>query len=224
MGNCLFGGGGDANEVIRVVTWDGGIMEFTGPITVESIADEFPGQGIFRSQDLFWNPLPRHQVLLAGESYYLLPLNSKDGIGGQIAKVGHVRSNSLPSSFVAPYRMSFDGQVSGSMKTKMKMKMMKRASYADPDAEAIMSSRYSSSIGIWKVKLIISPRQLLEILSQETRTQELIESVRTVAKCGNIGFGVQSLGFSDQWSLSTSSSSRNAAASTIYNKDCLLEY
>lgn len=63
-------------------------------------------------------------------------------------------------------------------------------------------------------KLVISPGQLLEILSQEGRTQELIESVRTVAKCGNIG--VSTVGFSDQWSLS---SSRNASS----KKDLLLE-
>jgi hypothetical protein len=54
---------------------------------------------------------------------------------------------------------------------------------------------------------VISPEQLLEILSQEGRTQELIESVRTVAKCGS--GGVSSLEFSDRWSLS---SSRNASS------------
>ena len=35
-----------------------------------------------------------------------------------------------------------------------------------------------------KVKLVISPAQLADILSQETRTEALIESVRTVANCG----------------------------------------
>ncbi|CDP12241.1 unnamed protein product [Coffea canephora] len=69
-----------------------------------------------------------------------------------------------------------------------------------------------------KVKLVISPQQLLEILAQEARTQELIESVRTVAKCRN-GFCSSSMGFSDQWSLSSSGSSRNASSS---KKDALL--
>ena len=60
--------------------------------------------------------------------------------------------------------------------------------------------RYNST-GVWKVKLVISPEQLSEILSQESRTEALIESVRTVAKCGN---GVPSVANSDQWSLSSS--------------------
>ncbi|GFS44513.1 hypothetical protein Acr_00g0090800 [Actinidia rufa] len=196
MGNCLFGGMGDVNEVIKVVTSTGGIMEFNGPITAECITDEFPGQGIFRSLDLFWKPLPHNEVLLAGESYYLLPLNNKS-VGGQIAQVGHVRSNSVPASVVlAPYRMSFDGQG-----------MLKR-SYTEA------FSRYNTGGRVWKVKLVINRGQLLEILSQEVRTQELIESVRTVAKCGTIGGS--SVGFSDQWSLS---SSRNASS----KKDGLLE-
>ncbi|XP_057510477.1 uncharacterized protein LOC130792902 [Actinidia eriantha] len=196
MGNCLFGGMGDVNEVIKVLTSNGGIMEFNGPITAECITDEFPGQGIFRSHDLFWKPLPHHEVLLAGKSYYLLPLNNKS-VGGQIVQVGHVRSNSVPASVVlAPYRMSFDGQG-----------MLKR-SYTEA------FSRYNTGGRVWKVKLVINRGQLLEILSQEARTQELIESVRTVAKCGTIG--VSSVGFSDQWSLS---SSRNASS----KKDGLLE-
>ncbi|XP_059664594.1 uncharacterized protein LOC132310438 [Cornus florida] len=185
MGNCLFGGTGEPNDVIKVVTSNGGTMEFYAPITVECITDEFPGHGIFRSHDLFWKPLPHQEVLLAGESYYLLPLNNKKtGIGGgQIAQVGHVRSNSVPSALVAPYRMSFDSHG-----------ILKR-SYTE------VLSRYNNG-GFWKVKLVISPEQLLEILSRDDRTQELIESVRTVAKCGN---GVSSVGaFSDQWSLSSS--------------------
>ncbi|KAK9275928.1 hypothetical protein L1049_023202 [Liquidambar formosana] len=199
MGNCLFGGLGDVGEVIKVVTSNGGIMEFYPPITVDCITNEFPGHGIFRSHDLFWKPLPHHEELLAGKSYYLLPLNNTMGStngGGQVVREGHIRSNSIPSSsLVAPYRMSFD----------YNQRMLKR-SYTEA------FSRYSNT-GFWKVKLVISPEQLLEILSQEGRTQELIESVRTVAKCGN---GVSSLGFSDQWSLS---SSRNASS----QKDGLLE-
>lgn len=51
-------------------------------------------------------------------------------------------------------------------------------------SEAEVVPRYNST-GVWKVKLVISPEQLSEILSQESRTEALIESVRTVAKCGN---------------------------------------
>ncbi|KAK6162243.1 hypothetical protein DH2020_002084 [Rehmannia glutinosa] len=182
---------GDGDQsVIRVATSNGGVMEFHAPITVESITDEFPGHGIFRSHDLFWKPLPHSDVLLAGESYHLLPLLDSTA---NVTRVGHVRSNSAPPQQLgsAPYRMSFDSRG-----------LMKR-----PPAED------GAICGFWKVKLVISPEQLLEILAEEGRTEELIESVRTVAKCGS---GLA--GFSDQWSLS---SSRNAASS---NKDSLLEF
>lgn len=202
MGNCLFGGLGEVGgEVIKVVTSNGGVMEFYAPLTVESITNEFPGHGIFRNHDLFWKPLPLHDELLAGESYYLLPLDvASDGgggrslLGGQIVRQGHIRSNSLATSssseVAAPYRMSFDNQ-----------RMLKR-SYTEA-----FSRSYGGNTGFWKVKLVISTEQLLEILSQDGPTQELIESVRTVAKCGTNG--VSSMGFSDQWSLS---SSRNASS------------
>ncbi|GAV75101.1 DUF4228 domain-containing protein [Cephalotus follicularis] len=200
MGNCIFGGFGDSNEMIKVITSNGGVMEFYAPITAGCITGEFPGHAIFRSQDLFWKPLSHDQDLLPGKSYYLLPL-----IGGpmdttseqQIVRQGHIRSNSIPTtSLVAPYRMSFDYQG-----------LLKR-SYTE------VFSRYNNSNGFWKVKLVISPKQLLEILSQEGTTEELIESVRTVAKCGS---GLPpSVPFEDQWSLS---SSRNASS----NKDGLLE-
>lgn len=68
-------------------------------------------------------------------------------------------------------------------------------------SEAEVFPRYNSS-GVWKVKLVISPEQLSEILSQESRTEALIESVRTVAKCGN---GLPpSVANSDQWSVCSS--------------------
>ncbi|KAL3499109.1 hypothetical protein ACH5RR_041841 [Cinchona calisaya] len=216
MGNCLFGGGGignldEVNEVlIKVVTSNGGIMEFCAPITVEFITDEFPGHGIFRSHDLFWKPLAHHEVLQAGE-YYLLPLDSNNGtnsIIGQVAHIGHVRSNSVPQSLTlsAPYRMSFDSQG-----------ILKRSN-TQVFCRSSNNNNNSNVGGFWKVKLVISPQQLLQILSQETRTQELIESVRTVAKCRN-GFS-SSVVFSDQWSLSSSSSSRNASS----KKDAIVEF
>ncbi|KAL3630077.1 hypothetical protein CASFOL_023061 [Castilleja foliolosa] len=161
MGNCLIGGLGDDRQLtIRVTTSNGGVMEFHGPITVESITDEFPSHGIFRSHDLFWNPLPHSQFLVAGESYHLLPLSDADS-------KTPVRSNSAPPrQRSANYRMSFAKRL--------------------PDEEVIGK-------GFWK----------------DERAEELIESVRTVAKCGGGGL-------SDKWSLS---SSRNAASST--NKDSI---
>ncbi|KAJ8764893.1 hypothetical protein K2173_010358 [Erythroxylum novogranatense] len=198
MGNCLFGGLGAANEVIKVVTSNGGVMEFYAPITTGCITNEFPGHAIFRSHDLFWRPLSLQEDLLPGHSYYLLPLNnSSSKIGNQVVREGHVRSKSTPSSLVAPYRMSLDYQ--GALKR----------SYTEAFSRC-------GNHGFWKVKLAISPEQLLEILSQEGRTEELIENVRAVAKCGNGISLSSSFSFSDQWSLS---SSRNGCS----KKESLLE-
>ncbi|KAD2152069.1 hypothetical protein E3N88_41738 [Mikania micrantha] len=193
MGNCLFGGPSENDRIIKVINSGGGVMEFCAPITAECITDEFPGHAIFRGNDLFWKPVPHHEILVPGNSYYLLPLDKTT----KGKKVGHVRSNSLPVN--APYRMSFDSR-----------RVFKR-SYMDANSS---SSRNS----FWKVKLVISPEQLLEILSQEGRTQELIENVRTVAKCGNEGTVScnSSSALSDQWSLC--SSSRNGS-----KKDVVLE-
>ncbi|KAL6128496.1 hypothetical protein ACLB2K_071851 [Fragaria x ananassa] len=59
-----------------------------------------------------------------------------------------------------------------------------RRKNADPEA----FTRYSKkSSGEWKVKLVISPEELSEILSQGDKTKELIDSARTVAKCGSAG-------------------------------------
>lgn len=214
MGNCLFGGLGPeaddgGGELTKVITSNGGVMEFCAPIAAGSITDEFPGHGLFRAHDLFWKPLQYHENLVAGESYYLLPFSSlassiRMDEFGHVVREGHVRSNSIPaSSVVTPYRMSIEHR--GTLKR----------SYTD------VFSRHGNggSDGggrMWKVRLVISPKKLLEILSHEARTQELIESMRAVAKCAAGGgpTGVMSSssgGFSDQWSLS---SSRNASSKT----------
>ncbi|PPS00302.1 hypothetical protein GOBAR_AA20362 [Gossypium barbadense] len=54
---------------------------------------------------------------------------------------------------------------------------------------------------VWKVKLVISPDKLAEIMAQEARTEALIESVRAVAKCGD-GVSSSSVAKSDQWCVS----------------------
>ncbi|KAL5766078.1 hypothetical protein ACOSP7_016695 [Xanthoceras sorbifolium] len=232
MGNCLFGGdvdddhddehhgrgggGGVSSTMIKVITSNGGIMEFHPPITASCITQEFPGHAIFPSHHLFWKPLSRHEDLQPGRSYYLLAINTSKDTGGQIVREGHIRSNSIPAApLVSSYRMSFDYQG-----------MLKR-SYTEVfsryNNNNNSSNKTSGSGGIWKVKLVISPENLLEILSQEARTEELIDSVRTVAKCGNYGASMSSsastisAAFSDAWSLS--SSSRNASS----KKDYLLD-
>ncbi|XP_021900460.1 uncharacterized protein LOC110816537 [Carica papaya] len=204
MGNCLFGGlgeppagdhsggGGNGFGMIKVITSNGGIMEFSSPVTTGCITDELPGHAIFRSHDLFWKPLCHREELVPGKSYYLLPIGQSYD---NVVRQGHIRSNSaIPTtSLVAPYRMSLDYQ--GTLKR----------SYTEIFSRE--NNKYLKNNGFWKVKLVISPEQLAEILSQETRTQELIESVRTVAKCGNVpvsSSSSSSMAFSDQWSLSSS--------------------
>lgn len=241
MGNCLFGGLGDhENEAIKVITSSGGIMEFYEPTAAESITDEFPGHVIFRSHDLFWNPIPHNEMLVAGNSYYLLPLplnkkillNKAPAAGSDYGQqhqlqIGHIRSNSRPlvgshcsSTINAPYRMSFD-HCSRKLFKKTSASLSLPSAYPVARGQAgsgglrlckkynrSNTNKYMSTGGIWKVKLVISPEQLAEILSQEVRTQELIESIRTVAKCGNnykncLSTSSESA-FSDLWGLSVS--------------------
>lgn len=222
MGNCLFGGGsGEIQGKIKVITSNGGIMELGSPITVGCIADEFPGYGIFKSHDLFWNPLPHDEELVPGKSYYLLPRNrgrnrgdGEVGMGIIRAREGHVRSNSVPEAAaamaaMAPYRMSFDYQG-----------VLRRSQ------TEVFSRCSEKNGGVWKVKLVISPKRLVEILEEEGHTQELIESVRTVAKCGSTSTSSSSfsssMAFSDHWSLSTTTTA-NATPSASSKSAGFLE-
>ncbi|KAJ9188212.1 hypothetical protein P3X46_003593 [Hevea brasiliensis] len=187
MGNCLFKGFGvEIQEMIKVVTTNGGVMELHAPITAECITNEFPGHAIYRSHDLSSPPLPHHEELQGGHLYYLLPIstNKNTSTTTNTTDSNNNAINSTSLSKLAPYRMSFDNQ-----------RVLKRLT------DAVVFPRYNST-GVWKVKLVICPEQLAEILAQEARTEELIESVRTVAKCGN---GVSSsVASSDQWSVSSS--------------------
>ncbi|KAB2068565.1 hypothetical protein ES319_A08G040000v1 [Gossypium barbadense] len=90
-------------------------------------------------------------------------------------------NNDLVSTSSSPYRMSFDHQ---------QRVLLKRT-----DTEEAATPR------VWKVKLVISPDKLAEIMAQEARTEALIESVRAVAKCGD-GVSSSSVAKSDQWCVS----------------------
>lgn len=174
MGNCVLKGPGERDDVVKVVTADGGIMELFTPITAECITGEYPGHAIFKSRSIFSEPLLHKDDLHAGQVYYLLPLNPY--------KPSEVDTPTIVST---PYRMSTcETQIAAAKKR----------------AEAEVFPKYSST-GVWKVKLVISPEQLSEILSQDNRTEELIENVRTVAKCGN---GVGSAANSDHSSVAGS--------------------
>ena len=234
MGNCFFGAMSDPDAAaIKVITSNGGIMEFSAPVTVSFITNEFPGHAMFRSHDLFWKPLSQFEELEPGQSYYLLPFSNRNNNNNNnnsnnnidtlpcdgenvnvVVRQGHVRSQSVPTiSNPALYRMSLDYH-----HHNQGMGLLKRSSNNNIDAFSSRSSgvvNSSNSIGgggssrFWKVKLVITPEQLLDILAQEARTKELIESVRMVAKCGiNAGGAISNSAagmISDQWSLSSSS-------------------
>ncbi|KAK7389743.1 hypothetical protein VNO78_25034 [Psophocarpus tetragonolobus] len=190
MGNCVFKGfhhGMSEDTVVKVVTSNGGVMELFSPITVECITDEFPGQGIFRSRsDIYSEPLPKTEELHGGQVYYLLPLNPSSS-----SSKSFTRQLSDTAATLTPYRMSTcDKNNNNNNNSKM---------YSEHE---VLPRYNSNSSGVWKVKLVISPEKLSEILSQESRTEALIESVRTVAKCGN---GVpSSVANSDHLSVATS--------------------
>ncbi|KAK7270461.1 hypothetical protein RIF29_23616 [Crotalaria pallida] len=195
MGNCFLGAKADpVKAVIKVITSNGGIMEFSAPVTVSFITNEFPGHAIFRSHDLFWKPLNQFDELVQGQSYYLLPLNNNNSINN-VVRQGHVRSQSVPTitSYPAPYRMSL---------SSIEPFSSSRSSIANNNNNN-NNYKYTSggSSRFWKVKLVITPEELVDILAQEARTKELIESVRIVAKCGISSTASDIL--SDQWSVSS---------------------
>ncbi|CAN0908954.1 hypothetical protein LINGRAHAP2_LOCUS25557 [Linum grandiflorum] len=84
--------------------------------------------------------------------------------------------------------------------------------FSGVSAAAISGSGNCQKESFWKVKLVISPDQLLQILSQEGSTHELVHNVTAVAKCGGGGYSSSSVPASSSYSSSSSSS---AAASSV---------
>ncbi|MED6158636.1 hypothetical protein PIB30_034579 [Stylosanthes scabra] len=174
MGNCAFKGiitatshGGvlenNNKQMVKVVTSNGGIMELCTPITVHSITNQFPGHAIFPSP-YSSEPLLRQQELHAGQVYYLLPINPYCYYSSNFSSESII-TRQLSSTTATPYRIF----------THDNANMWSQAEESCPGRAG----------GVWKVKLVISPEQLSEILSEESLTEALIESLRTVAKCGN---------------------------------------
>ncbi|KAG6412001.1 hypothetical protein SASPL_124658 [Salvia splendens] len=147
MGNCIFKALGAVEDMAKVVTPDGSVLELYAPITAECVTNEFPGHAIFGSPGRTSPPLLHSESLRAGHHYYLLPAHQANGTAAGRAP---------------PYRMSVD-----------KLRRLPE------EAEALPSA------GVWKVRLVIDTDRLSEILSQEARTEALIESVRTAAKPGS---------------------------------------
>ncbi|KAI3866960.1 hypothetical protein MKX03_022003 [Papaver bracteatum] len=201
MGNCVYSGFSNAAQVIKVITSNGGIMEFYTPITAECITNEFPGHGIYRTSNgthFLSIPLLHKEELVPGELYYLLPLNTGKVDITAAKDILEDDYNGTSSSFFTPYRMSLDQQ------SNYYLGSLKRS-----DGETtIRSSSSNSNSGVWKVKLVINPEQLSKILSKDTSTEALVNSVRTVAKFGCKGVppdsSTPSVASSGIWSLSGS--------------------
>lgn len=186
MGNCLFGGLGDEEDLsIKVIKSDGEVLEFYSPVTAGSVSQEFSGHAVFSALNLPLKPLPNHHNLVPGESYYLLTNIVTDELKTFVGNC-HSRCNSESLPAITPYRMSLD----------YNHRVLKR-SYTDVFSRNINTRtrlkekktrrrRTSSKGGIWKVKLAINTEELLHILSEAGRTNELIETVRAVVNGENV--------------------------------------
>ncbi|XP_023644024.1 uncharacterized protein LOC17895097 [Capsella rubella] len=179
MGNCLFGGLGDEEDLlIKVIKSDGGVLEFYSPVTAGSVSHEFSDHALFSSLDLLWEPLPNHHLLVPGQSYYLFPNIVSDELK-TFAGSCHVRSNSESFSAMTPYRMSLD--YNHRVLKRSYTDVFSRNNYTrtrQKEKRPTRRRRTSSKGGIWKVRLVINTEELLQILSEDGRTNELIESVR----------------------------------------------
>ncbi|XP_021748348.1 uncharacterized protein LOC110714176 [Chenopodium quinoa] len=184
----------EQKTMIKVVTTTGGIMELYSPITVEQITSEFPNHGIFLNPNPASNPPMLHNDnLCPGQLYYLLPLNLPSSVATE--------TDTSNYNVSTPYRMSVD-----TTGTRVVYKNQ-------PDTDVV--PRNDNGSGVWKVRLVINPEHLSEILSQDNKTQQLIESVRTVAKCGS--GNATNGGAKTSSSLSLSSSA--GSSSTPNNSD-----
>ncbi|KAJ6816940.1 uncharacterized protein M6B38_413630 [Iris pallida] len=127
---------------------------------------------------------PSHGIFGSHDALSRPLLHNEELISGQSYHLCPLNSHdlSIVPSAAAPYRVSFD----------------QHGFWRRQDVEVLPIQ----NSGIWKVKLVIKPDQLAEILSQESRTEALIESVRAVVKCGS--GSTASVATSDLWSLSSS--------------------
>ncbi|CAJ1937233.1 unnamed protein product [Sphenostylis stenocarpa] len=163
MGNCsMKGTTGECHHTIRVMCDTGSILQFKAPKTVAQVLQHYPGYGIFR-QGHASEPLPEQESLSYGFFYYLLPLKVREEQKGCCGNVGveeHVegfqRSEEVCKSAACDY---VENLSNGSA------------------LEVLPSAKN----GVWRVKLVIDPRQLEEILSEQVNTEALIEKMRMAA-------------------------------------------
>ncbi|XP_047318043.1 uncharacterized protein LOC124921422 [Impatiens glandulifera] len=165
MGNCVVKGATVTsadpppeayNKFIRIISASGNVIEFQGPKLVSDILNNFPNQIIYSRPDRS-NPLPDHENLVPGQSYYIFPIPTKSAIKEpeEEEKIEPVRvsSSSATLDVIAPQ-------------------------LADMSAMEVLKFPRK---GVWKVKLVISSKQLEEILAEEVNTEALIQQMRMAA-------------------------------------------
>ncbi|ESQ43882.1 hypothetical protein EUTSA_v10006365mg [Eutrema salsugineum] len=180
MGNCVFKGSGglrtsyDKDDLlIKVVTPNGGVMELHPPIFADYITNEYPGHVIHDTLSLRHSSPP----LLHGEELFPGNIYYLLPISSAAATASTTQQHSSDQS-ATPFRMSIG-------KTPVK------------------AAANGGGSGVWKVRLVISPEQLADILAEDVETEAFVESVRTVAKCGGYG-GANWRATSDQLSVTSS--------------------
>ncbi|TKY60742.1 hypothetical protein E2542_SST17841 [Spatholobus suberectus] len=165
MGNCSIKGGttGECHHSIRVMCDSGAILQFKAPKTVAQVLQHYPGYGIFR-QGHASSPLPEQESLSYGLFYYLLPL-----------KEVQVDQKSCCNS------VGVSEQVQGLQRSEEVCKSAACDYVENLSNGSALEVLPSAKNGVWRVKLVIDPRQLEEILSEQVNTEALIEKMRMAA-------------------------------------------
>ncbi|XP_031259799.1 uncharacterized protein LOC116117959 [Pistacia vera] len=164
MGNCSFKGIADGfPNSIRVLTDSGTILELKSPKLAREVLENYPGYGIFPRGHAS-SPLADHERLVSGQFYYLLPLEKQQKQQVQVAE-------KLDLKWVE----------------QMEPPKMSSADFVDSLASgSAFEVLPSQGNGVWKVKLVISTKQLEEIFSEEVNTEALIEKMRMAASSASL--------------------------------------
>lgn len=178
MGNCSFKGTttGECHHSIRVLCDSGSILQFKGPKTVGQVLQHYPGYGVFR-QGHASSPLPDQESLGYGVLYYLLPLKP-NGVSVS-EQVLLQRSSEAGEGWKGNEKKSDDERAPKSNRSVR----VAACDYVESlsNGSSALEVLPSAKNGVWRVKLVIETRQLVEILSEQGNTEALIEKMRMAA-------------------------------------------
>lgn len=156
MGNCAASHGSGklsadfigGKEFIMVMRSDGKIMEYTPPLLVTDLMAAFPQYSVVHSEDATGRPLSPDQTLVPGHLYRLLiipdlPSFSRDAVLSEVKSIDNDR---------------FEGTISSE----------RRASTRPPPSVKYVEN----GSGIIRVKMVVSKRELQELLSHPSRKEK----------------------------------------------------